>query len=732
MKKITILICVLFSLNGMAQGPWDFKTDQAKGAWAAGSNTLAAEIVTEGLEVTWAADKLPRISSTTANLTISNDIMAITLTNNSAEPIKMRVVFPKASDGTNKFLASGSWPEIPANASTSTTYYFDMSGEAEWTNHASAVNNFDIQFRGNGTNATNARDIASGVGTSIIIQKLEFLDAIPAAPGTITSIAAGDWTATSTWDGGAVPGSSNDVIVNHAVRVKKNVTAEMKSLSIGGHPGQLRIDNESSVEVTGEVSITRSQDGIAFYAQFGELGSFTYGSLNAGSTGKRVFVRHRLPKNDAWALISSPVKDSRINEITGKNSTHIVTKGGKFSIASYNDGNASGSKYVYYSSASEPGNTVQIEEGEGHLLKKNNVGDNSKPDYYQRGVLRSAFPVDITISDAGNGFNLLGNPLIGYLNVNDAADGTNNILRVNGTNGSDILAEDTIWIWDSVNASWVTHNLNSASYKMPGIQGFFVKAKPGGGTFSFTKAMKSTSGNTYLKSTSSLKRFEIKLGVAAGKLKRSTSIIYADNATISFDNGYDSSIFGGYASSFQVYTNLVGKDVNKKLAIQSLPNEKYEDMIVPIGVSAEANSQITFTAETLNVPTGHNVYLEDRLKNTFTKLDEANAKYVATVSEKSTEGRFYLHTKTSALSTDTELLNSVSIYKSNAATLRIVGLSQGNTNVSLYNVLGKQVLSTSFSANGVKEISLPKLSKGVYIVQLETETGKLNKKIVLE
>ena len=134
----------------------------------------------------------------------------------------------------------------------------------------------------------------------------------------------------------------------------------------------------------------------------------------------------------------------------------------------------------------------------------------------------------------------------------------------------------------------------------------------------------------------------------------------------------------------------------------------------------------------LNIPTGYNVSLEDRANNTFTRLDEEGAKYTTTVTDKSTEGRFYIHTRSKALSVGSELLNSVSIYKSNASTLRIVGLSEGNTNVKLYNLLGKQVMSSNFNTTGVKELSLPKLSKGVYIVQLETETGKLNKKIVLE
>ena len=52
--------------------------------------------------------------------------------------------------------------------------------------------------------------------------------------------------------------------------------------------------------------------------------------------------------------------------------------------------------------------------------------------------------------------------------------------------------------------------------------------------------------------------------------------------------------------------------------------------------------------------------------------------------------------------------------------------------MKLFNILGKQVLSSAFTSNGVKDIYLPNLATGVYIVQLETEAGNLNKKIVLE
>ena len=79
-----------------------------------------------------------------------------------------------------------------------------------------------------------------------------------------------------------------------------------------------------------------------------------------------------------------------------------------------------------------------------------------------------------------------------------------------------------------------------------------------------------------------------------------------------------------------------------------------------------------------------------------------------------------------------DICESISIYKTTNTNIRIGGLSQGKSNVKLYNILGKQVLNTSFNTTGIQDITLPKLVSGVYILQLETETGILNKKITIE
>ncbi|WP_297816038.1 T9SS type A sorting domain-containing protein, partial [uncultured Polaribacter sp.] len=156
-------------------------------------------------------------------------------------------------------------------------------------------------------------------------------------------------------------------------------------------------------------------------------------------------------------------------------------------------------------------------------------------------------------------------------------------------------------------------------------------------------------------------------------------------------------------------------------------------MVIPVGVKADANKEITFSAEAMNLPTGIKVFLEDRVHNTFTRLDEANATYKVTLTEAlDGVGRFYVHTTQSALSIDNVTLTGVSIFKANAATLRVTGLTQGKASISLFNVLGKQVMSTSFEATASKDISLPKLARGIYFVKVQTATGELSKKIILE
>lgn len=737
--------------NAAAEAPvassqsWDFKTDLDPGDWVKGTQTLDAAIVADGLEVTWEASGLagpnpqnkPKIGITSGadiNAT-SNKIIAVTLINNSSEPIDVQVKFPKDSDGTNKFY-SNFGDDIPASITTSTTYYLDLSGDSEWTGTKDWV---EMQLRDTGNTG---RDNASSAG-SIIFQKIEFIDAIPTEV-TITSTQSGNFEDTSTWNGSVVPvnGNSVNILTGHDVVVNSGTDITLHDVTIGSTGAQLDQLPGSKVTITGVLTATRSTD----YYQFSgasngdDIGTLVFTGFDDGNgyvdatdaSQKRMRIVRKLGLQNTWYLFSFGTRETRLNEIFPGQYDLSTTSGKENNYSfSYYDPATSSYVYPYNSGDAAYADTSYTEEGKGYALKVKSGQNNV--------IFRAKFQVSdvaINISDAGNQFNLLGNPYTSFIHGNDNAQGTNNLLRINGASqgGSSVLEEDTIWLWDAANTQWVTKNLGSAAFRVNPLQGFFVKAKTGGGTsqaINFTQEMQSHDrADNNLKSSKN--RFKIDLTVSNGKSKRSTSISYIDGTSKSFDNGYDSSIFGGYASEFQVYTEMLESTNSKKLAIQSLPNKDFEDMIVPIGLKAIANSEITFSAKAINVPSGYKVFLEDRLEGSFTRLDKANSKYVATIKETSNEGRFYLHTRPAALSLASELLNSISIYKTNASKLRIVGLAKGKANVKLYNAIGKQVMSSNFNANGVKEITLPKLSTGIYIVQLETETGKLNKKIVLE
>ena len=142
---------------------------------------------------------------------------------------------------------------------------------------------------------------------------------------------------------------------------------------------------------------------------------------------------------------------------------------------------------------------------------------------------------------------------------------------------------------------------------------------------------------------------------------------------------------------------------------------------------------MSFTAEAANLASDVNIYLEDRLNTTFTKLDNAGGAFTFTPNTAiDGVGRFYLHATSSVLSTSNEILEGVSIYSVNK-TLRISGLSNENAEIKLFTILGKQVVSKSITTKeGNNTIDVSNLSNGVYLVQLTTKEGTLNKKVVLQ
>ncbi len=497
-----------------------------------------------------------------------------------------------------------------------------------------------------------------------------------------------DWATSGNWSNG-VPDTSTNVIipdVANAPVISPTTGAEVNDLNITEADG-LTIASGGSLRVSGTSS-----------------GNITY--------------NRNIPTTN-WYLISSPVVGQDID-------TFVATEGlasGTGNNIGLGDFNNTTPEWEYYQNGtSGTGNFIS---GDGRAVLLTTAGDITFI-----GTLNTS-DVDISITDAtgsgGNAFNLVGNPYPSFIAANNSADATNNILKVNDTD-NDYLSESTLWFWNQATNSYDLVNQTSSFFIAPG-QAFFVSAN-GSYPFSFTEAMQSHQTSDTFKSSDN--RPEINLVMTNGADVRDTDIYYIDGTTTGFDNGYDSSIFGGVTNEFAIYTQAVANGTGKDLGIQSLPDNDFENMIIPVGINATSGTEIIISATSANLPTGIHVYLEDKDDNSFTLLDDSSTFQTTFTNTSNGVGRFFIHTKTQPLSVDQADLNNVSIYLSDDNYLRIVGVQQGDAQVNIYSILGKQVVSTSFEGVGVNDILLPNLSLGVYMVQLKTKNGKLNKKIIIQ
>ena len=474
--------------------------------------------------------------------------------------------------------------------------------------------------------------------------------------------------------------------------------------------------NWSSNMVPNSKSVVTIPSGLSNYPTAASAVTVSSVDMAAGTSliststfsGTVKYTRNLADTTDDWYLVSSPVNNQDIDVFIAREELATGTGnniGLSESYATFND------SWTYYQSgASSSGN---FNPGKGHAIKLATPGD-----IYFEGAIRDT-DVSRGLSLSGNAYNFAANPYTSYMD-------TAAMLAAN----TGVLDTETIWVWNSSTGSYDT-KVTVDAYKLAPAQGFFVKSDGQAGNLALIQAHEVHNTSDTFQRTEP--RPEIHLTLSDGTLSRLAKIYYINDATTGFDNGYDGEMFGGISNEFAIYSHSVSNGSGIDLAVQSLPTNNYENMVIPVGLIASATEEITFTADVMNLPPDIKVFLEDRLQNTFTRLDEENTKYEVTLAETNGVGRFFIHTTQSVLSVSSDaLLTSISVYKLNNSKVRIAGLSQGKTTVKLFNILGKQLINTSFAGNGVNDISLPKLAPGVYIVNVNMETGQLNKKIIIE
>ncbi|CAM1335026.1 PKD domain-containing protein [Tenacibaculum aestuariivivum] len=511
----------------------------------------------------------------------------------------------------------------------------------------------------------------SGYGTRIWIDNLSITSTPNIDDNTWTGTTSNDWNTASNWSNNTVPSSNSRVIIPSG------------------------LSNYPTVNSNITINTLTINSGASFIAQGTVTGTVTY--------------KRNIPNTD-WYLISSPFKDETINNfITNSAHPFALGTGNNIGFAPFN--NNSLTNAWDYQTATSTGN---FEVAKGYSLKLSTTSDISIT-----GTINDSNVNTQINNGARNDYNLLGNPFTSY--VNSVALTSANSLE---------LSEETIWLWDG--NGYIAYNEQTPIELAP-TQGFFIEANanPSTSSISFATSNQSHQSSDTFKRQVSKTSFE--LFADNGSNKKSTKVFYAPNKTTGFDNGSDSKIFGGIKSNFELFTQLVSDNKGKKLAIQTLPNENLEEMVIPVGLTNKTGEEIVFSVNAKNLPNGIKIYLEDRITNTFTNISDKDYKAVVESTTNSI-GQFYIHTSSKNLENTDIDQNSqnISIYESGNNTITITGLQADKASLNVYSIIGKRILNTEFKSTGVSVIELPKTAKGIYIVEILSNFGKVSKKVILE
>lgn len=420
--------------------------------------------------------------------------------------------------------------------------------------------------------------------------------------------------------------------------------------------------------------------------------------------GNLVYSRNLATTN--WYLIGSPVTNQDEDDfITDANFAYGT--GSNRGLGSYNTLN---DNWTYYNGT--PSANV-LTSGLGYSVKKIAAGNISFS-----GSMLTDDLVPINLTTSGNGFNLVSNPYPSFINSESMLDLSSNAAS---------LASKTIWLWDQSIGVYDT-KVSTEAFKIAPAQAFFVKSNGAAGTLAINEAFQSHESDTFSKSA---EKTTISLQLTSGNDTRNARLYYTDAATKGFDNGFDGALFKGVQNPFAIYSHLASSEIGEDLQVQSVAKNDLENTIIPIGINAVAGKQITIEANITNLPESLKVFIEDKENNTFTELN-TTSKFTTTLNTNlNGSGRFYLHTKSSVLNIENNLLNTISIVKLDSNKLKINGLTENNASISLYNILGVSLFSDVINSTTNTIIQLPTVATGVYIVKLETTKGKLSKKIIL-
>ena len=275
---------------------------------------------------------------------------------------------------------------------------------------------------------------------------------------------------------------------------------------------------------------------------------------------------------------------------------------------------------------------------------------------------------------------------------------------------------------DATDGGAIVFNNSQREYKTEGVESVFYKGE----------------NKSKVKREKSLRKLPIiKLGInyiseEGLGLHRQIGISFKSGNSFGFDNGYDAAMFDVGDTDF--YWKFPDND--EKYAITGV-QEISDDLEVPLYVSLANGGTVAIGIDEWEA-IDKDVYIKDKLTDKTYLLN--NGRFSLTLASGSYTDRFFLTFKegtTLGVSNNTTVLNKNITVFLDSNTKEIVINNEYNLqlkSVKLFNLLGQKMGQWNNLDQVAKQqrLKTTKLSKAIYIINIETEKGKVSKKVILE
>ena len=582
-----------------------------------------------------------------------------------------------------------------------------------------------------------------------------------------TSVSNGDWGTTSTWDNNQVPADTDNVVIAHSIDIDNARTTANLTINAGArldvdgeltvtgtltNNGDLRVRNadmshsSTTFTNTGDLTISSGKDlvlsnGSATLTNSGTItissGATLFGSLMLSGTytksgnGKIIYKRY-VASTTYWDLIGSPLTLVSIEDFEDENDD-IANNGTAMAIGYYtntSEAYSSNDGWTNYTT-STVGSAGNFVSGKGYQM----ATSNGSVVEFTGSMSTSSVAISVTTNEEGTSnandgtkFELISNPYPSYIDVTSFINAHKDT-QMHSAHGA-------VYGWDG--AQYDTYSLASPGNGIAPGQGFMIGVRGSDGTsqtITFTTAMQTASGTGDYSEHDPMEddRAELFINLNQNDSNKETKLFFLEQGTDGLDLGYDAATMD--IGNYSIYSRLVADDGGVNMDHQSLAYSEMWDKVIPLGVNTLGGEEMTIGISYRTTPADLKIYLEDTEEETMTNLLEGDL-VLTPISNLSGVGRFFIHMTTETMSNEEISTSMLNAYKEkDASFITVEGLAtQSNeTRVSLYNILGSEVLSTTLNNDmGTQTISTIKISAGIYVIKLQSGRDRLIKKLLIQ